>query len=373
MIWRQRNGEQRLLDAPSRKQSGAGIAFSAGFTLVELLVTLTIIAILGSLTLAGLAVARQRVKIARTESTIRKIHEAVMPHFERLLTRSTPSLRAPLDSPNTVANSIRDKCMGLLAKRRIMALELPDGWRDLVDDDLNSLPVYDSGIDTALSTRMKQIANPPPTDLSNSDAECLWAGVMQGGFADPAIVAHFREDEFADRNGNGRFEFIDAWSNPIRFLRWAPAFVSRYQPVPANPASSTETRSHDSFDLAGVDPLARNTLYPLIFSGGPDGMPAIRYRQNEGTFSYFHVRYDPYFSGSSSYPASFPPYAVPQRTPVGSQFVVRVSGSTYFSGAPQWTYSLTSVPAEYTAPGSAFGAEIAEYPKDDVTNHSMSR
>ena len=64
------------------------------FTLIELLVTLTIISILGSLTLAGLAVARQRVKASRTESTIRKIHEVVMPHFERLMTRSLP----PIDS-----------------------------------------------------------------------------------------------------------------------------------------------------------------------------------------------------------------------------------------------------------------------------------
>ena len=92
------------------------------FTLIELLVTLTIISILGSLTLAGLAVARQRVKASRTESTIRKIHEVVMPHFERLMTRSLPPIEGPPDSGNSSADAIRNKCMTLLAKRRILAL-----------------------------------------------------------------------------------------------------------------------------------------------------------------------------------------------------------------------------------------------------------
>jgi prepilin-type N-terminal cleavage/methylation domain-containing protein len=361
------------LPKPTRSQ-----AFLAGFTLVELLVTLTIIAILGSLTLAGLAVARQRVKAARTESTIRKIHEVVMPHFERLMTRSVPQLTAFAEPANTTANTIRDKCMGLVAKRRILALELPDGWNDF-RADRETVPFSNplsAALDTPISLRMKQIAEVPPADLSNSDAECLWASVMQGGFADPAIVAHFREDEFADRNQNGRFEFIDGWSNPIRFLRWAPAFISKYQPLPTNAPNSTETSAHDSFDLAGLDPLARNTLFPLIFSGGPDGIPAIRYRQNEGdspAFGYARVKYDPYFAGSGSYPTSFPEQARPQRKWPGSQFKIFVNGTEFFSGAPAWTYSLDDVPAAYKQAGSAFGAEIPGNEKDDITNHSMSR
>ncbi len=344
------------------------------FTLIELLVTLTIISILGSLTLAGLSVARQRVKAARTESTIRKIHEVVMPHFERLMTRSLPPIAGPADSVNSSANTIRNKCMALLAKRRILALELPDGWNDLKADAVTA--PFSTAPDTPISLRMKQIASGSMSSLSNSDAECLWASVMQSGFADPAIVAHFREDEFADRNQNGRFEFIDGWSNPIRFLRWAPAFISRYQPVPTTPATSTDTSAHDSFDLAGLDPLGRNTLFPLIFSGGPDGTPAIRYRQNEGdspAFAYARVKYDPYFSGSGSYPTSFPEYARAQRKWPGSQFKIFVSGTEFFSGASAWTYSLDDVPAAYKQAGSAFGSEIPGNAKDDITNHSLSR
>ena len=335
------------------------------FTLIELLVTLTIISILGSLTLAGLAVARQRVKASRTESTIRKIHEVVMPHFERLMTRSLPPIEGPPDSGNSSADAIRNKCMTLLAKRRILALELPDGWNDL-GADMATAPFATTARDTPISLRLKQIS--PPQDLSNSDAECLWASVMQSGFADPAIVAHFREDEFADRNKNERFEFIDGWSNPIRFLRWAPAFVSRYQPAPANAPTATDTTAHDAFDLAGLDPLARNTLFPLIFSGGPDGTPAIRYRQNEDAtpaFAYARVTYDPYFV---------------QRHPPGVHFAIRVGTVPFFnlatgwpSNTSAWTYSPNGIPAAYKEANAIFGAKVAGSANDDITNHSMSR
>ncbi|MFM6127785.1 MAG: type II secretion system protein, partial [Sphaerospermopsis kisseleviana] len=104
-----------------------------GFTLTELLTTIAIIAILSSLSLAGLAVARQRVKADRTEMTIRKIHEVVMPHYEGFLTRSFPlvsntsaMLAAPLQAPAKLL-------VDLMTKRRALVIEMPDGWADLID------------------------------------------------------------------------------------------------------------------------------------------------------------------------------------------------------------------------------------------------
>ena len=52
-----------------------------GFTLVELMVVIVIISILSALTLSGLAGARQRAKIDKTKSTIRKLHEIVIPQY----------------------------------------------------------------------------------------------------------------------------------------------------------------------------------------------------------------------------------------------------------------------------------------------------
>jgi hypothetical protein len=59
-------------------------------------------------------------------------------------------------------------------------------------------------------------------------------------------------------------EFHDAWGNPIRFIRWAPGFVSDLQPSPSDPAGR-----HDPFDPLKLEPVAF-ALYPLIYSAGPD-------------------------------------------------------------------------------------------------------
>jgi hypothetical protein len=243
-----------------------------------------------------------------------------------------------------------------------MVFELPDGWADLIDtgtapgnffSELNPNPPY-----SAIARRLRlMVINLEPERRMRyrtgpySDAECLWATVMRAGFADPAIIENFREDEFGDKDRNGAREFIDGWGNPIRFLRWAPAFVSRYQPAGA-------AMSHDAFDPGGRDPVAMTTLFPLIFSCGPDGEPAIACRNAEGVFSYPKVAFDPYF-------------ATPERRNLspGWHLMIRNSaGNPLFRlGRYDASYDLS---AGYAEP---FGSRIDRRPPDDVTNHAMSR
>jgi len=174
--------------------------------------------------------------------------------------------------------------------------------------------------------------------------------VIRGGFADPAIVGHFREDEFGDKDNNGAREFIDGWGNPIRFLRWAPAFISRYQP---DPGAAADTRTHDSFDPRGRDPLARTTLFPLIFSTGADAEPAIACRTSEGSFSYPKVAFDPYFA------TRFP------TKPTGFHLLISNSAGPVSQLGPY----ASAQAAPYT---TAFGTPLAAT-SDDVHNHGMSR
>ncbi len=348
-----------------------------GFTLVELMVTIAIIAIVSSLGLAGLGVARQRAKADRTEITIRKIHEAVMPHYEQFANRSLPFPSFSLPGQPTL-QAITNKGLGMIAKRRMMALELPDGWRDLrqFNGSANlvqvtgtsglTLPppwsptdVYQSGISRRFYSAFTD-AQAIAFGQTYGDSECLWLSVMQGGYADPGIIGHFREDEFGDKDGDGQREFIDGWGRPIRFLRWAPAFVSRYQPDP-----TAGVPAHDAFDLAGVDPFAQTTLFPLIYSMGPDGLPDIAGRDQSplSMFSYPEVGYDPYF-------------AMPVATPKDQSqrchltFSIRNPGITVRLG----TYGI---PALNSVPLGSFESRVIHgsgaIVSDDVHNHSMSR
>lgn len=355
----------------------------AGFTLIELMVTITIIAILSSLSLAGLAVARQRVKADRTELTIRKIHEVVMPHYERFLTRSIPD-----PSYVVVGNLVRDnlskKGSKLIAKRRMIARELPDGWKDLRAPESGVNPnfgSYESGISRRLLSAAIATGTMPVADQF-SDAECLWLSVIRGGYADPAIVGNFREDEFGDKDGDGQREFIDGWGNPIRFLRWAPGFVSRYQPLRAN-SESADTRSHDAFDQAAIDPVARITLYPLIFSGGPDGQPDIKYRDDEsGSFTYPGVAYDPYFiTDPAAYPAYFNAAGVspPIRALPGYHLKFVLPAGTvdlgkYTASGAQYAGRVFGAFKDsiFTTAGTPAGGNLSAT-SDDVHNHAMSR
>jgi prepilin-type N-terminal cleavage/methylation domain-containing protein len=329
--------------------------FVRAFTLIELMVTIVIISILASLSLAGLAVARQRVKADRTELTIRKIHEVIMPHYEKFLSRKVPPVS--YIPPAAAYEVVATRAATLLSKRRSLVFEMPDGWADLLDTGtaatvpqvaLNPTPPY-----SAITQRLRSMADVSYRSAPFSDAECLWATVIRGGFADPAIVGHFREDEFGDKDQNGAREFIDGWGNPIRFLRWAPAFVSRYQP---SPTAGVDTRSHDVLDLGGVDSLALTTLFPLVFSCGADGEPSITCRDAEGAFSYPKVAFDPYYKARAS----------------GIHIEIKsAGGATVFSLG---NYLGSPALATYAF---AFGTPVVTpdgpRPTDDIHNHAMSR
>ncbi len=359
------------------------------FTLVELLVVIMIIGTLSSLMLAGLGVARQKTRIARTEVTIRKIHEIILPYYERMLTRTSIGNFAAI---NTSPNTQQAKASyTLAAQRALQAVELPDGWSDVIYAGANNnggrpllemvnwtpFAVNSPSCDrSAVARRLYDVSVRPFSGVPPASAhaqlaaapfgsgECLWAIVMRAGFADPGIVGSFRDDEFADPDGNGHPHFVDGWGNPILFLRWAPAFVSRYQPSPSN----TAAESHDAFDLQGVDRMARTTLFPLIFSAGPDEDFGISHRSNDGTrdsngnlvwppsFAYRLVGYDPYFS---------PNIAGTERSSFG-QFAFK-----------QNVTDPLSIIGEYNAPArqyyqAPFGT-TSPAAIDNVHNHSMSR
>ncbi len=345
------------LNNPTSRFQGLGSRSRRAFTLVELMAVLVIISILSSLSLAGLVLSRQRAKAIRTETTIRKIHEVVMPYYERYLGRSTLPSWPP--APSGVPASYSS----LVAMRRLQAIEFRDSWTDLLQQDpawIDNDEANNLGVETALSRRLRRtLRNPSKPDPSNADAECLWAIVMLGGFGDPGIISHFREDEFADTNQNGFREFIDGWGKPIRFLRWAPGFVSKYQPGPPAPGA-VDTRSHDVFDAAGIDPMAVNTLYPLIFSGGPDGKPDIVDRINApNPVLYPAVSFDPYF----------------ETRPGNAHLVVpakeAVAQGYRSQNIPVAPYSI-SRPVPVTP--RPFGSQLNPAKvNDDIHNHALSR
>jgi hypothetical protein len=212
------------------------------------MVTLVIVAMLASLTLAGLAGARQRAKIDKTRSTIRKINEIVLPQYESYLMRRVPGAGA---DRTAIARS------RLLSKRLLMTLEMPDQWADV--------PVPPAASATAPARRYASIKASGARSLAYQSAECLAMIVTRGGFnADAAEV--FRNDEIGDIDKDGAPELWDGWGRPIAFIRWPAGYTSVIQ-------SSDATTNPDPLDpmrVTGTPPNNDYGLVPLIYSAGPD-------------------------------------------------------------------------------------------------------
>ena len=244
----------------SRRIATSAAAGLRAFTLVELLVVIVILSILGSLSLAGLNVGRQRAKVDATAATIRKINEAVMEQYESYPSRITNSGTAALNQ-----------------LRQLVVEEMPDTWSDVFTVTSGSCKTSPG----RAYAKYKQLALTNPAKLTdNASAECLYMIVTRSGYS-PATLEQFRPQEIGDKDDDGLREFLDAWGNPILFIRWAPGF-SAYSLVQEPDAA----KSHDPLDTTGVDPNGY-ALYPLIVSKGADGLIGLNDIVAGGWSQYF--------------------------------------------------------------------------------------
>lgn len=245
---------------------------NGGFTLVELLVSLIIVAILAALTLSGLATVRSRRRAEITRTTIRKIHEIILPQYESYLDKRLS--RSAITSFETIPTfSQRPDCyngssssplhrrifdfLKLAAIRRTLAFELPDNW-----SDVGSVPMaYASGRTSAYGS-YAALGNVVVNQETES-AECLYMICLLSGLH-PDAMEHFRAEEIGNVDNDDRPEFLDAWGRPIAFIRWPTGYDA---PITLNQAT-------DPFDPESIDTSASSRqlpgLVPLIYSPGLD-------------------------------------------------------------------------------------------------------
>jgi len=256
--------------------------------------------------------AQESAKIAKTRSLIARLNVLVMQKYEsyryRRLPVAIPAGLSPQDAAKVRCDVIR----------QLMRLEMPDRWTDVTDNPVRI---------TNPATGIKSIVMQRPTcnqaylafcnsvssstafrehSLDYQGAKCLYL-LATMGLEDADAAENFSEGDIADFDKTGCKVFLDAWGNPIEFLRWAPGFVSPLQPAKPGtsgvPATARDLRMPDQTDPTGVYGVRRNSststsgkadtfaLYPLIYSAGADGnydLVADGRNLNNGTavFSY---------------------------------------------------------------------------------------
>lgn len=348
------------------------------FTLVELLVTITIIGVLASLFLAAMASTTETGRIAATRATIVKIHNLVMQRYEMYHTR-----RVPIPLVNNVGANWPSIAAGwrVDALRALMCVEMPDHWIDITNH-MGAGGVATSLTASAYSANWPTI--PPPsllqaytrrfTAITNANiaagkqasnnynssnlvgqtvvagtdphspstqyeaAECLYMICTTGTSDELDSQEQFRQSEIGDFDNDGAPEFWDAWGQPISFLRWAPGFVSElqtgvdpdpfdprhiYKSIYPSPAGTPANANYPPSSQENNAPNGTYALYPLIYSSGPDKLSGITSEAQGTNFNYATYNYDPF---ASCNPSNAPlAYGTPSDT--GSS-----GGTTYEAG-----------------------------------------
>ncbi|MCA9231276.1 MAG: prepilin-type N-terminal cleavage/methylation domain-containing protein [Planctomycetales bacterium] len=221
-----------------------------GITLIELLITITIIATLSAVFLGASRSAIEHANAARTKSTIGKIHTLLMEHWASYATRRVDVSSSVLQQINSAnANDTQKGQMladaRLLATRELMKMEMPDRWsdvlRNVVPDSnpanmkFNSPLMLEDHPVLAKSylRRFYQAANLKNDGevlRRNQGAECLYM-IITLATGDGEAVAQFSPQDIGDTDGDGAPEFLDGWGRPIQFVRWPAGFVSDIQPI----------------------------------------------------------------------------------------------------------------------------------------------
>lgn len=300
----------------------------SAFTLIELLTVISIIGLLASMVLFALFSVQEAARAKRTRAQIAKIHELLSTRWESYRTRPMP-IRIPAGTPPRQAALAR-----LLALRELMRMEMPDRISDLApiggDSRYNTypginnlaLPPLRSPLFDGYRTRINGVL---PGNWSNrvvdyeadnlaqtgnaavgmwtpqyEGSECLYMILASIQDGDSNGLDFFHENEIGDVDGDRMPEILDAWGQPIDFIRWAPGFVGsaastlQFGDGRLDSNGDAGTGNGDPFDPLKVDPRwndkdskvtnpaiinpATNdpfALFPLVYSMGPDGTGGI--------------------------------------------------------------------------------------------------
>ena len=243
-----------------------------GFTLVELMLVVSIIGILAGVSITATRQVYHTARVARTEATILKVDRVVMDMYASYENRRVPSPNFGSSTPGSqVTQAAR-----LWFFRDMIRMEMPCNWDEVLakpvqfkfkygpgtgDITPNWVAVGDSPLRQLYKRTYDEAVARSNVNTVNQygPAKCLYLVVMYGN---PEVRELFKDFEIAT-DDDGLSYFVDGWGNPIYFLRWAPGLTtSDRQPSvisssdnAGNWGDSAITTNKESASLEKQDPL----------------------------------------------------------------------------------------------------------------------
>jgi prepilin-type N-terminal cleavage/methylation domain-containing protein len=258
-------------------------ASRASFTLVELLIVITIIAMLAAIAMGALAKTREAARADKTKATIAKLNDVVMRKYESYMNRRVPIMAYDGSNNQIPIPALTRREAGIVRLtllRDMIRMEMPENLNDVTQPPLTIQLHTKGGQDVKFCLprpslymlyNQKLAATPPAQDsqgsIQHARAKCLYMMLMMGN-ADAREL--FGADEMALTDDTWPV-FVDGWGKPIVCLRWVPGFSQYYDhnvpsgAYPPNPVGAVYYRGgsdiqtgdpvtqHDPFDPAGID------------------------------------------------------------------------------------------------------------------------
>lgn len=272
------------------------------FTLVELLVAIAIIGIMAGMVLYTLAGAQQDALRARTRGTIDKINQVILERWEGYRYRS---VKLPVTSQMLQQKQIKARGVARLRSlflKDMMRMELPDNFVDLAytptgleltgpPDLYPGVPPMTFGsspgreynvlrnyfqvgrpiLESDPAGAAALVANTTQVWTTQYQAsECLYAIVAHSTSGGGSALEGFVASEIGDVDGDGFPEFIDAWGEPIGWIRWPAGYDSALnRSYKATPDAFDPLRT--AFQWSDASYIQKPwTVVPLIVSAGAD-------------------------------------------------------------------------------------------------------
>jgi prepilin-type N-terminal cleavage/methylation domain-containing protein len=195
-----------------------------GFTLVELLVSIAILALLATILLVGIAGVTEVAREDRTTTQIERLHAILA---------LPPALQGANLSPQKRAMQQRYRMhQRLLAIRELMRIEMPDNRDEVFTaPNTNVLATIPSTWYAYQKMAMRLTNTTKPEDAMQKwsstfeGSECLYLILSRTNDGDTSALSHFSATEIVDTDADGLPEIVDGWGRPILFQRWAPGFA----------------------------------------------------------------------------------------------------------------------------------------------------
>lgn len=204
---------------PTRRPSGRPSPRRA-FTVIELLMVISILAILGALTLSLIGGARYDANAARTETQIRRIKTFIQERLEDYAVRMLP-FRPQSPNKAWARNRILIEYVRTEMPCRLSQLATypsahftNDFNTDAVNFDPADIGSLTANVPSLRSRMVRELGGASPT---NEQAECLYEILNSHNNYDSSGMEFIFRGEIGDKDNDGHLEILDAWGDPLEF------------------------------------------------------------------------------------------------------------------------------------------------------------